>query len=606
MKKRILISLLALMAVTPLLRAQQIDSVGVEVYIYPDGSALVSQLWKVEVVSGTEWYMPVRENDGIHIEYLHVVEFVRNPEWSKDAPEGVSPTKRVNYVEEGRNWDTNRSLEEKTYRCGINPTAEGCELCWGQGSMGWHRWLAFFMVKGLVQSLNDYDGFNFMFVNPELVAPPRTATVTLINKTGGPEWTEENILFWGFGYKGSILLEDGKVVARTEESLGTYDKMIVMMRFNKGMLSPENVRDSDFETMRKEALKDSDWNPLELVGGILCFGGIIDLCTGFRIIRFLFSLIAGLFSALIGRIKYWTGHKYDKYVFGSTKVDGYWRDIPLGGDILQAAFVLDKGLIEPLKDRVPSQLMSAYFLRWILEGKVQVITDEKGEATLSFPTETPQLEEKIDSQLYLMALEAAGQNNNRLLESKEFSKWAKGHKSRLGNWCKAAFDKGGQAVKEKGYFQTYIATDKGIPHFKHLAQFENYLKDFTLASEREAPEVGLWKDYLVFAALFGIADRVAEQFRKLYPKDFAQFTSATHLNSGALMATMAFSSDIARRITARPTEPVRRYSSYSSSSSSSHSYYGTSTRSSYSGHGGSSSHRGGGGYSGGGRGGGSR
>ena len=595
MKKRILISLLTLMAVSPLLRAQQIDSVGVEVYIYPDGAALVSQVWKAEVVSGTEWYMPVRENDGLHVDYLHVVEFLRNPEWSKDAPAGVSPTVKVNYVEEGRNWDTNRTLEEKKFRCGINPTEEGCELCWGQGSMGWHRWLAFFMVKGLVQSLNDYDGFNFMFVNPELVAPPRTATVTIVNKTGGPEWTAENILFWGFGYKGSILLEDGKVVARTEEPLDTYDKMIVMMRFDKGMLSPENVRDMDFETMQKAALKDSDWNPYEVVGGILFLGFLIDLCTGFRIIRFFFGLIFGLFGGIIRRIKCWTGHKYDKYVFGSTKVDGYWRDIPLGGDILQAAFVLDKGLIEPPRLKVPAQLMSAYFLRWILDGKVKVITDEKGEATLSFPTETPALEEKIDSQLYLMALEAAQQNGNRMLESKEFKKWAKGHKTRLGNWCKAAFDKGGQAVK-----------DKGIPHFKQLAQFENYLKDFTLASEREAPEVRLWKNYLVFAALLGIADRVAEQFRQLYPKDFAQFTSATHLNASALMSTVAFSSDIARRIVARPTPTVSTKSYSYSSSSSSHSYYGTSTRSSYSGHGGSSSHRGGGGYSGGGRGGGSR
>ena len=92
------------------------------------------------------------------------------------------------------------------------------------------------------------------------------------------------------------------------------------------------------------------------------------------------------------------------------------------------------------------------------------------------------LEDKIDSQIFLMALEAAEQNGNRMLESKEFKKWAKGHKTRLGNWCKAAFAKGGQAVKDQDFFGTYIATAKGIPHFKQLAQFENYLKDFTPSS----------------------------------------------------------------------------------------------------------------------------
>ena len=36
--------------------------------------------------------------------------------------------------------------------------------------------------------------------------------------------------------------------------------------------------------------------------------------------------------------------------------------------------------------------------------------------------------------------------------------------------------------------------------------------------EREYFEVHVWEDYLIYAQLLGIADKVEEQFSKLYPK----------------------------------------------------------------------------------------
>ena len=43
------------------------------------------------------------------------------------------------------------------------------------------------------------------------------------------------------------------------------------------------------------------------------------------------------------------------------------------------------------------------------------------------------------------------------------------------------------------------------------------MSDFTLLSERESKEVALWDDYLVFAALMGIADKVYDEFKKINP-----------------------------------------------------------------------------------------
>ena len=145
------------------------------------------------------------------------------------------------------------------------------------------------------------------------------------------------------------------------------------------------------------------------------------------------------------------------------------------------------------------------------------------------------------------------------------------------------------------------APKTAVPTLTQLPRLYNFLRDFTLSGERSAPEVALWRNYLVYATLFGIADRVAEQFKKLYPKVFEQLSESSHLGAGALMSTVAFSTAISREIRATAPPPPRPVTSSSSGG-----HYGHSYSSSSSGRGGSSSRGGGGGYSGGGRGGGSR
>jgi len=50
-----------------------------------------------------------------------------------------------------------------------------------------------------------------------------------------------------------------------------------------------------------------------------------------------------------------------------------------------------------------------------------------------------------------------------------------------------------------------------------LKGLKNFLKDLTLISEREAIEVTLFEEYLIFAQIFGIAKQVQKDFKKLYP-----------------------------------------------------------------------------------------
>jgi uncharacterized membrane protein len=47
-----------------------------------------------------------------------------------------------------------------------------------------------------------------------------------------------------------------------------------------------------------------------------------------------------------------------------------------------------------------------------------------------------------------------------------------------------------------------------------------FLKEFTLLDERELKEVKLWKDYMIYATLFGIADKVIKEMKQVNPAYF--------------------------------------------------------------------------------------
>ena len=47
--------------------------------------------------------------------------------------------------------------------------------------------------------------------------------------------------------------------------------------------------------------------------------------------------------------------------------------------------------------------------------------------------------------------------------------------------------------------------------------FLRYLRDFSLVAERNIEETGLWKEYLVYASLYGIADQVRKDMKQVAP-----------------------------------------------------------------------------------------
>ncbi|MBO6168568.1 MAG: DUF2207 domain-containing protein [Bacteroidales bacterium] len=559
MRKFLFVFLALLLAQT--LSAQEIRSLDIDVYIDAQGDALVKQQWDVTVVSGTEWYIPIGNLNGSMIRGLKVSE--SGHEFESD----------------GYEWDVERSIVQKSGRCGIvDKGSNGVELCWGVGSYGDHKWTASYVVLGLVQSLDDYDAFNFMFINPGMVAPPKHASICF-HSLSGSTFDTDSTRFWFFGCEGeSMLKEDGSIFFETDRPMPSNGKLIAMLRFEKGMFNAHNVRDMKFETMQKKAFRGSSYAKK------FSFDDLIDIFfeSFIFIIAFGFVLLMGILWVKDLILKA-IGRQWSPKFFGSKSVKGWEREAPFGGSIPVAAFLLKEGTRLTYKNGHPERAIGSYFLRWIRGSVVTPVRAEDGHFDLLFPEQEPDFSDSSEKSLYLKAFAAAGEN--KILEKGEFDSWAEKHFKSMAGWPDAVVAEGRSAYNGfKG--------DK-VSEAAKLLKFKSFLNDFTLAREREVPEVALWGQYLEFAQLFGIADKVAEGFSKMYPKEFNEFSEKYGLDTASMRTVIHNWNTVSAHAYNRASAAKRSHEASSSSGSAG-------------GFGGHSSFGGGGGFSGGGFGGGSR
>ena len=495
--------------------AHTINDLDITVEVNQDGSAWVTQRWDVVVSSeNTEWFIPVGNLGPMTIGQLSVSE-------NGQAFESL-----------GDNWDVDRSRSWKTGKCGIVRKSGGAELCWGLGDAGQHNWVVRFFLTGLVQAFDDADAFNFMFVNPGMNRPPLHAKVTIVPAFDCPVWTYDNTRVWAFGFYGDINVVDGKVVAESSESFSSSSKLIALVKFEKGLFQPTVVKGGPFQDFLDKALDGSSY-------------GEDEDDTWFLLI-FAFLFLGALFLAIYIGIASALGYKWKKSLFGRKKIDGWYRDIPLEGNLFAAEYLLVKG--KRFEASAPAQnIIGALFLRWIMNGLLKVEPDPSSSkrVNLQFLADTASSDD-VEEDLFQMARVASG--DNLVLEKGEFEKWSTKNYKKITAWPDRAVARGKSWFKNKGYFvKDGECSTEGAQQACHVVEFQNFLKEFTLSDQREAVEVKLWKDYLVYAQLFGIADKVAKQFKKLYPAQFDQLAKETGMDSHTLLWTMYWTNSMSTK-----------------------------------------------------------
>ena len=87
-------------------------------------------------------------------------------------------------------------------------------------------------------------------------------------------------------------------------------------------------------------------------------------------------------------------------------------------------------------------------------------------------------------------------------------------------------------------------TKKGIEHYAKWKAFKNFLNDFGNFSIKELPEIALWERYLVYATVFGLADKVEKamnvkitEFTDINSADYIMFTHIHNMHMASIISS---------------------------------------------------------------------
>ena len=496
-----------------------IRDVDITLTLLPDGTASIHERWDVCAADGTEWYL-VRGNLGdIEIGNL-----------------AVSDESGRAYVDEG-SWDTQRGIAEKAGRCGIVRKRDGAEICWGIGSLGDHVFDVSYTMSRSVKSLNDYDMLHLQTVSPGLSSPPRHVRVTV--RAQQHQLDTANTRAWGFGFAGRVDFRDGAVVYESTEPLVRNSSVIVLLRFDKGMFDSPSRQDRDFADALAVAMEGAD------------FGSDQDSDDGGDLARVV-AIFAVAVAGMCG-IAATSRRAMRKKILGMKPSEVPWnREIPFGGDLEASAYTLAK--LGESSGGSGDTLAAALILRMIYRGELSVAKDSRERVEISFSAAgsgaaggsgdgsgadgssgsadsavvgsagsgsgSGSGSDQAAEELREMMLKASGAD--KVLQHNEFSRWAKRHAHEVAGWSSRALVFGRNSLRDQKYIYGSAYTPAGQSEARKLLGLKKFLQDFTLMGEKDTIEVILWQDYMVYGALFGIADKVAEQLRDINPDLFAE------------------------------------------------------------------------------------
>lgn len=467
--------------------ANQVSQMTIDVALREDGSALVTQVWEAETDEGTEFYLACRDSG-----YLRITDFSASDE--NGAFQVLEP------------WDVDASLDEKAGKCGVVETDRGVELCWGIGAYGRKTYTISYVLHGLVGAYDDADGFNHRFVD-EMATFPTSVSLTIRREDGGA-LEDADCDVWGFGFDGNVWFDGGTVRARTASALESGEHLTVMLSLAKGLLSPERSVDESFDTVKERAFDGSDCENEEEEGGWL------DLILGLGVMGAVFGLIALWGVAAARRRK----AKMNK----RTKRVEYFRDAPNNGN-LNVTHRLGSACEVCREDA----LLGAYLLRLISDGALEPVENggraEQVDLRLCRP---PRSGGAFDDAFYTILEAAAGSDG--VLQAKELERFCGKNAKPLAAFAESCRKDADRILIHSGCCRgaeckgVKSLTGAGQRQLDQILGLKRFLLDFSLIHERGVRETVIWQDYLIYAHLLGIADKVAPQIRKLYPDELPQ------------------------------------------------------------------------------------
>ncbi len=472
----------------------KLSELDIKIKINDDGSADVSEIWNMQTSFRGEVCKQFT-----NVYYTKIIDFKVTDEVG----------------------DTYTILErEKVYR---DYSIDEFKLCWITSGLKNEKndiensvsskYLISYKIKHFVIGLKDSQLVSWNIVSKQSDLSIKNITITI----SYDKEIENKIKSWKYGFTGNIESSNNKIHLKAEK-LNENDYIKVLIKLKKDTFKIRYWEPRLFRIWHMKAKIEALTSkyPLKIVELIFLIStvGIIGIIT------YILSHIPNK-NNLILDIK--VGKKGKK--INSKKVE-YFRDIPCNGDIYRAYFIINLYNLNPSNN----YLIGAIILKWINENKVELVDvpskmlGKKNKAIYLKQGEQKRFDNEYEIKLYKILLDAS---RNGLLEKNELFSVPKGWYEKIIAKEKAYLLRDGGLTRRKkfSFLRKYQAQSSLRQEAIHLVGLKKFLLDFSIIDNKEAIEIHLWEQYLIFAQLLGIADKVDSEFKKLYPnsdedKDF--------------------------------------------------------------------------------------
>ena len=497
MKK--IIFTLVLFLVPSIILANEINNIDMKIYVDNKGTAHVTEEWTTNLTQGTEGYKP----------YYNLGE-------SKISNFKVSMNgKEYTY---NSDYDINASFNEKKYKNGFHYIDNGVELCFGITNYGKNTYILSYDISNFV--VNTSDGYQMIYwtlfpydYNPS----PERVYIKIYSDFKYADTLD----VWGYGkYGAPTYVYDGYIEMDSESTVTSSEYMTILVKFPENTFTLDTAVDKTFDEYLNMANEGATTYKVQKKNFFQ------KLLSYIPVLISIFIPFAIVFIAIRSSIVNGYGYKNNKVI--NKKETPLFRDIPCNKDIYYAN-TLTKLNNEIFTGYKETNIFGAIILKWVKENKVKFINQTKGvfdkETSSIDLTLNPTFDNVLEKELFDIMHEASADG---ILETKELEKWCNKNYSKFFNLFERINTVEIHKLKNDNHI--YNRTDKNECKKKNVMDdtiyedstklygLKKFLEEFSRIDTREVLEVHIWDEYLMFAYIFGIADKVAKQLKNLYPE----------------------------------------------------------------------------------------
>ena len=488
------ITIILLVTTTKVYAQSDVYSINMDIYLNQNGNIDITEVWDVKAEDGSEWFKQIKNIDDIEITNYSV---------SMD-----------NDLLTEKNWNVDEGLEAKRGYFGKNKIDNGIELCFGKYDYNRHTFTIKYTMTNAIINTEDAQVLIGKIINEMPNHNFENFEVIISSYYAFPN----NLDVWGTGYKGLAYVKDGKIYLSNKDNpkMGEKSYASVLVKFPLNTFTSKRVDDryktfDDVKTAFMEGTFDNrKASPWSIIIPFAIFG----------------AAIAGVLYAANK-----SGYGYINNKKIKEKETPAFRDIPCKKDLFYANTLMKLNCF----GYSATSILGALILKWVKEEKITFVKKTEIKAFSEKETCSIDMTKKVtfnnpfEKKVFDMMLEAS---EDGILENNEFKKWARKNVSTYQALFNNIETDEEKKLRNEGHIykrknkeeckQYNVMDDMIYEDSKQLLGLKIFLKEFSEIDKKETIEVHLWDEYLMFAYIFGIADKVFSQLKKLYPEIIEQ------------------------------------------------------------------------------------